>query len=241
MDAEVWQSLGEQDADWAVATTPGRKHGGWAEDLEDFYATGREMVGKALSLVPEVGRQKALDWGSGTGRLSFALAGEFERVTCVDISTSMQDTLRTRAAERGIKNLEIVHADDFGADESHDFGLSLITIQHFPDRATVERTLRAMVAGLKPGGWLIVEIPESGHTLRDRIRPKFHAYRLLRRLGMKPKTLHAMGFSGIRMLCVPRTWVTSVLVDSGADVVRTTDYRGTSHQQVWYAARKSQD
>jgi hypothetical protein len=58
---------------------------------------------------------------------------------------------------------------------------------------------------------------------------------------MKPKTLHAMGFSGIRMLCVPRTWVTSVLVDSGADVVRTTDYRGTSHQQVWYAAKKSQD
>lgn len=239
MDAEVWQSLGEQDADWAVATTPGRKHGGWSQDLEDFYATGREMVGKALALVPEVGNLKALDWGSGTGRLSFALAEKFERVTCVDVSTSMQMTLRGRARERGISNLDIVHVDDFDGDASHDFALSLITIQHFPDRETVELTLRSMVAGIKPGGWLIVEIPESAHTLRDRIRPKFHAYRLLRRAGMSPKTLHAMGFSGIRMLCIPKSWVTNVLEGAGIENLHTNEYRGTSHQQVWYVAQKS--
>lgn len=238
MDAEVWQSLGEQDPDWAVESKPERIHGGWADDLETFYATGRDRVEQALSLVPTVGNGKAIDWGSGTGRLAFTLAERFGRVTCVDISTSMQATMRARAAERQIANLDIVHVDDFEADASHDFGISLITMQHFPDRATVESALRAMVEGLKPGGWLVVEIPESAHTLRYRIQPRLQAYRLLRMLGISPKTLHARGFSGIRMLCIPRSWVVNVLAGAGAEVTRTTEYRGTSHQFVWYVATK---
>lgn len=238
MDSEVWQSLGEQDADWAVESKPGRKHGGWADDLASFYATGREKVEQALELVPDVGDGKAIDWGSGTGRLAFTLADKFKRVTCVDISTSMQATMRARAAERGISNLDIVHVDDFDGDSSHDFGLSLITMQHFPDRETVKQALYAMVSGLKPGGWLVVEIPDSAHTLRYRVQPRLQVYRALRRLGVSPKTLHAKGFSGVRMLCIPKQWVTNVLAEAGAEVVRTTEYRGTSHQFVWYVARK---
>jgi len=132
MDAEVWQSLGEQDADWAVASQPSRQYGGWADHLEDFYATGRERVEEALALIPEIPRGKALDWGSGTGRLSFTLAESFGSVTCVDISTSMQATLRERALDRGIENLDLVRVDDFDGDASHDFALSLITLQHWP-------------------------------------------------------------------------------------------------------------
>ena len=238
MDAEVWQSLGEQDADWAVASRPDRKHGGWAEDMSAFYASGREKVEQDLALVPDVGLQKALDWGSGTGRLAFTLAETFNHVTCVDISTSMQATMRERAAELGLTNLDIVPADDFVGDASHDFGLSLITMQHFANRATVAAATEAMVAGLKPGGWMVIEIPESAHTLRYRLRPRFQAYRVLRRLGVSPKTLHSHGFSGIRMLCIPKDWVIGVLAGAGADVVRTIDHRGTSHQFVWYVAQK---
>lgn len=238
IDIEVWQSLGEQDADWAVETRENRKHGGWSEDLEAFYATGRVRVEQALALVPEVGHGKALDWGAGTGRLSFTLAEKFDRVTCVDVSTSMQAILRTRAAERNITNLDIVHVDQFVGDGTYDFALSLITMQHFSNREMVEEALRAMVAALKPGGWMIVEIPESPHNLRYRIQPRLQVYRVLRRLGVSPKTLHDKGFSGIRMLCIPRGWVKGTLAAAGADVTEVTEYRGTSHQLLWYVAQK---
>lgn len=238
IDTEVWESLGQQDADWAVDSKPTRQFGGWIEDLESFYATGCERVEEALALISTVNFGKALDWGSGTGRLSFTLAQKFEHVTCVDVSTTMQATLRERAADRCIANLDIVHVDDFEADASHDFALSLITMQHFPDRATVERALHEIVAGLTPGGWLIVEIPESAHTLRYRLQPRLQVYRVLRRLGVSPKALYARGLSGIRMLCLPREWVTSVISEAGAEVVRTTERRGTSHQQIWYVAQK---
>ncbi|PQP41643.1 class I SAM-dependent DNA methyltransferase [Mycolicibacterium austroafricanum] len=238
IDAEVWQSLGEQDADWAVESKPGRRYGGWANDLEAFYASGRRRVEQALALVPEVGFGKVIDWGSGTGRLSFTLAEKYERVTAVDVSTSMQETMRKRAAERGIANLDIVHVDDFKADASHDFGLSLITMMHFSNRAAVKQALEAMVAGLKPSGWLIVEIPDSAHTLRARVQPGYWLYRGLRRLGVSSKFLYAKGLTGMHILFIPKEWVVGVLAEAGADVVRTTEDRGTSHRFIWYVAQK---
>lgn len=238
MDTEVWQSLGEQDPDWAVESRPDRKHGGWEADLDGFYETGRQRVRQALSMVPSVGKGKALDWGSGTGRLAFTLSEHFDSVTCVDISTSMQATLRSRATERAISNLEIVHVDDFKGDASHDFALSLITMQHFPDRESVKQALHSMVAGLKPGGWLIVEIPRSAHNLRYRLQPRLQAYRVLRSLGVSAKVLHSRGLSGIRMLCIPKDWVVSTLTEAGAELVDSPEHRGTSHQFVWYVARK---
>lgn len=238
VDSEVWQSLGEQDADWAVESKPGRRYGGWANDLDTFYATGRHRVQQALALVPDVEYGKAIDWGSGTGRLAFTLADKFERVTCVDISTSMQATMRSRAAERGISNLDIVHVPDFKPDASHDFGLSLITMMHFSNREAVKEALEAMVAGLKPGGWMIVEIPESAHSTRAKVQPGYWAYRVLRRVGFTAKFLYARGFTGMRILFIPRAWVVGVLAEAGADVVRTTEDKGTSHQFIWYVAQK---
>ncbi len=237
-DTEVWQSLGTQDPDWAVATTPGRKHGGWSDDLDLFYATGRARVADALELVPQVGRDQALDWGAGTGRLSFALAERFGRVTCVDISTSMQDLLAQRAEQRGVSNLDLVTVDAFRPRGEHDFALSLITMQHFSDRAAVEQAIRAMVASLRPGGALVFEIPLRTHRLRHRLQPRLRVYRLLRRVGVPPQRLHDWGFSGMSMLCVPRRWVEEVVRSAGASVLEVREHRGTTHQQAWYAARR---
>lgn len=238
VDSEVWQSLGEQDADWAVESKPGRRYGGWANDLDAFYETGKQRVEEALALVPNVGTEKAIDWGSGTGRLAFTLAEKFARVTCVDVSTSMQDTLRARASERGVSNLDVVHIDDFNGDASHDFGLSLITMMHFSNRAAVKQALEAMVSGLKPGGWLIVEIPDSAHSLRSRVQPGYWLYRGLHRLGVTSKFLYAKGLTGMHILFIPQEWVVGVLSAAGADVVTTAENRGTRHNFVWYVAQK---
>ena len=237
-DAEVWQSLGEHDADWAVATTPGRKHGGWSDDLAEFYAAGEERVREALQMAPAPRSGRALDWGAGTGRLSFALAERFERVTCVDISTSMQELLAQRAEQREITNLDLVIVDEFSPAGDHDFALSLITMQHFSDRDAVEKALTMMVRALGPGGKLVVEIPLRAHNLRYQLQPRFNAYRLLRRAGLSSKRLHTWGLPGISMLRAPREWVTSVLQTAGARVLKVSERRGSTHQQAWYVAER---
>lgn len=239
VDAEVWQSLGEQDADWAVASNPGRKHGGWEGDLDTFYAEGEDRITKALALTRDVSYGRALDWGAGTGRLTFALARRFEHVTAVDISTSMQDLLVQRSAARGVTNVEPVLVPDFAPAADVDFAVSLITMQHFPDRATVKSALEAMAASLKPRGNVVVEIPSRAHTLRYRVQLRYRVYRVLRRLGVSPKRLHSQGFSGIKMLCVPSDWVVGVLESAGVRVHEITEHRGTSHQFVWYAGTRA--
>lgn len=111
---------------------------------------------QALSLVPDVGRAKATDWGSGTGRLSFTLAERFDQVTCVDISTSMLAILTARAEAQGVSSLDLKLVDEFSGEADHDFGLSLITIQHFPNRQTVRLAIDTMVKSLKPDGQIVI-------------------------------------------------------------------------------------
>ncbi|HTY72444.1 MAG TPA: SAM-dependent methyltransferase, partial [Actinomycetes bacterium] len=75
---EVWESLGESDPDWAVLTDQRRRNRGWENDLDAFYATGSAEIRDVLAALPAgVGRGVAVDWGSGTGRLTFALAEHF--------------------------------------------------------------------------------------------------------------------------------------------------------------------
>ena len=96
---QVWEALGDEDPDWAVLTQPGRRHGGWTDELDAFYESGRAEVADVLASLPDpYGTQRAMDWGSGTGRLTFALLDTFEQVTAVDVSRSMLSTLVDRAA-----------------------------------------------------------------------------------------------------------------------------------------------
>jgi SAM-dependent methyltransferase len=235
---EVWESLGRQDPDWAVEARPDKRYGGWSEDLAGFYQSGEDRVREALALIPHLEYGRAVDYGSGTGRLSFALATRFDEVTCVDISRSMLALLRERAAERGIANLNPTVTEDFLPRGDSDLALSLITLQHFPSRKAVAEALRSMVASLRPGGKLLVEIPLRPHTLRYRMQLRLHAYRVLRTLGIPPTTLHTHGLSGMRMLWIRRSWVARVLDDAGAQVLLVHERRGTSHQQAYYVAER---
>jgi SAM-dependent methyltransferase len=235
---EVWYSLGKQDPDWAVVSTPGKELGGWLPELDRFYEEGRERVAEAIELLPvEPDKERALDWGSGTGRLSFALRSRgFKHVTCVDISTSMLDRLKERAAERGINGLDLIEVSKFEPRGDHDLALSLITLQHFPSREAIAEAVTTMVTGLKVGGFVVIEIPIRPHTLRYRIQPRLQVYRVLRRMGVAPMSLHARGFSGISMLCIPSQWVIDLLEGAGTEVLQVRERCGTSHQMAHYAA-----
>jgi len=237
---EVWESLGRSDPDWAVLTDPARRRGGWAPDLEAFYGTGRAEVDEVLAGLPaDTGRSRATDWGSGTGRLSLALAAHFDQVTSVDVSDPMLATLADRAAQRGVTNVRGVRLDEHRPGADQDLVLCLLVLQHLPDRAAVLAALEAMTASLRPGGRLVVEVPDRALTARARAQPRYRAYQVLRLVGVPTGWLHARGLSGISMVSVDQGLVRATLEGCGATVEVASVVRpGDGHRYVRYVARR---
>lgn len=243
---EVWESLGREDPDWAVLTDPARRGGGWAHDLDAFYASGQAEIAEVLAELPkppdgaELPRERAMDWGSGTGRLTFALAAHYPQVTAVDVSDAMLATLGVRAAARGVEGVRGVRVDDLVPAADHDLVVSLLVLQHLPDEASVLTALRTMVACLRVGGHAVVEVPDRPLTRKARSQPRYHAYRALRRVGVRPAWLHAHGLSGISMVTLPQAVVRRTLEDAGASVEAVSDVRpGDGYRYLRYRARRA--
>jgi SAM-dependent methyltransferase len=202
LQQRVWESLGESDPDWGVLTARDRRHGGWVEQLPEFYASGETAVRECLDLAEPQSHGRALDYGAGTGRLTFALAAVFDHVTAVDISPGMLATIRARSADVGIANVAATAVSAFTPSPDHDFAISLLVLQHLPSLTAIDRAIGMIAAALRPGAPAVIEVPETIKRFRARIQPRFHAYRALRSLGVPHGRLHRLGFSGISMLCV---------------------------------------
>jgi len=132
----VWQALGRDDPLWAVLSQADKRGGRWQRD--EFFATGDAEVDYQLArlAVDDLPRERrfALDFGSGAGRLSRALARRFGKVLGLDVSSSMIEVARRLNAD--IDHLEFrenASARLEGvADASVDFVFSHIVLQHIP-------------------------------------------------------------------------------------------------------------
>lgn len=127
-----WNRLAEIDAKWIILTEPD-KVGNWSD--EEFYATGVELVDAILENIRSLGIPirfgKALDFGCGLGRLTKALAAQFDSVTGVDVSSTMVETAKRVAPSPNIRYVANAAPDlHFVPDASVDFVLSWITLQH---------------------------------------------------------------------------------------------------------------
>ncbi len=93
---DSWEAFGREDPLWAVLTVPELRGGGW--DPAEFLATGEREIADILDQVADLGLRpnpgRALDFGCGAGRLTRALAGQFETVVGVDIAEAMLDAAR---------------------------------------------------------------------------------------------------------------------------------------------------
>jgi FkbM family methyltransferase len=169
----VWQTLGRDDPLWAVLSQADKRGGRW--DADEFLATGRAEIDVQLAaLAPSGyprGRELALDFGCGAGRLTRALAAHFERVIGIDVSASMIAT--ARALNRDVANAEfrenasarIEHI----ADASVDFVFSHITLQHIP-AALAAGYVTEFFRILAPGGAAVFQfVDDSDDSLRGRV------------------------------------------------------------------------
>lgn len=112
-----------------------------------------EAIRARIPLKPDM---TALDYGSGTGLLSFALQDALGRITLMDSSAGMLAVAREKIAAQGLSHLTVRQAD-LGAhpptDERYDLIYTSMTLHHIPD---TDHLLRVFHALLNPGGWLVI-------------------------------------------------------------------------------------
>ena len=98
----------------------------------------------------------ALEFGCGTGLLSFKLKDFFNTITLVDNSKGMINVLKEKIDKEAIKNFIPLRLDLFERDiqfSKIDVIYSLMTLHHMPD---INRTLKEFNSILEPKGLLCI-------------------------------------------------------------------------------------
>jgi 2-polyprenyl-3-methyl-5-hydroxy-6-metoxy-1,4-benzoquinol methylase len=186
---KTWNEWAASDPLFAILSDPNKLGGKW--DLGEFMAHTPEL-GEALAMAKErgfvYGREQALDFGCGIGRITQALADHFDDVVGIDISEAMiaQAALLNRHGERcryvsgNLKQFP---------DASFDFAFSVYVIQHVP-RSMQPEVLRDVVRVLKPGGVGMIQIaapPKGMSRVRTQFGPRWlKELRFRRRYGSAP-------------------------------------------------------
>jgi ubiquinone/menaquinone biosynthesis C-methylase UbiE len=129
------------------------------EDVEVFYDWGRADVEKAVAPYQRLtGEQfapdRALDFGCGVGRMTFAMRSYAREVVGVDVAPRMLEVARDQATARNVTNVEF--RSTLPA-EPVDWVASMIVLQHIPP-ARGHAILEQLVGLLRPGGWLSVQL-----------------------------------------------------------------------------------
>ncbi len=160
-----WDELASIDAMWAVITDPAKRFNRW--DEEGIYATGKKhvdmLMDAAKKLEIDIKFEKVMDFGCGIGRISYALLNYFDQVYGVDIS----DEMLALARKRNIGTLKPIFIQNckndlsLFSDQEFDFIISVLTLQHLPDKRSVISFLKEFIRVLKPGGLLIFQLPSK--------------------------------------------------------------------------------
>lgn len=162
----AWQEWGEQDPYFAVLTDQALQRSRLTpEALAAFFHSGEVHINQVLDTIrrhvdPGFRPRRALDFGSGVGRLLLPLAAVADSVVGVDVSPAMLTEAKKQAEMRGLTNVTLVQSDDSLSQVGGPFDLvhSFLVLQHIPV-ARGERFIRRMVELLAPGGVAAIHVP----------------------------------------------------------------------------------
>jgi ubiquinone/menaquinone biosynthesis C-methylase UbiE len=126
----------------------------WDSD-PDKVERARAVANAIRHSIPLSKKMKALEYGCGTGLLSFALQSDLGQITLADTSQGMLDVLREKIAAAGVTNMHPIRLDLTSEplpSEQYDLTYSLLTLHHIHD---VENLLARFRELLAPQGYLL--------------------------------------------------------------------------------------
>lgn len=207
-----------------MLSDPAKKFSKWP--LEEFFRTGEEETLKILAIVTELGcprgRNTALDFGCGVGRLTRALSRYFTRCYGVDISECMVN----KAAEinSSVTNCEFSvnkgsNLNSF-PDGYFDFIICRLVLQHLPQRTLALAYIAEFLRTLALDGLLVFQMP-TYIPLHNRLQPRRRAYRVLKKLGANSSFLYKfLGLHPVRMISLSQEHVLSHVRREKGQVLR---------------------
>jgi ubiquinone/menaquinone biosynthesis C-methylase UbiE len=224
-----WEDFSRIDPLWAVLSDPSKRFGGWSHD--EFFALGERDVAHFLEVcgrhgLPR-GHSRALDFGCGAGRLTRALSSRFESCVGVDIAAPMIEAARDLNRDRPGCEFLVNDSDDLACfgDETFDFVVSHIVLQHVPGRSSILRYIGELARVLRPGGALVFQLPRSVPALY-RLHVARRLYLALRRLGLSTETLYKrLHLQPMHMSALSIEVVSRRLEDRGARVIELVTER----------------
>ena len=250
---QAWEDWGSVDPLFAILTESKYRHGGG--DVEEFLRGGEGAVRDVLAETDRLGigrgRDMALDFGCGVGRLTGGLSRHFSSVVGVDVAPSMLDTARQLLADRGNCEFRLNQSNNLRwlADGSFDVVLSLLVLQHLDSTEAIKAFLREFVRVLKPGGAIVIQLPSSvpAHKIplpswKSRSGVRIRTARVLRRIGVPANVLYRrLGWvPEMTLLALPDEVTRTTLEEAGGVVVHVTpamtDSGGTI-DRTWFVTR----
>jgi ubiquinone/menaquinone biosynthesis C-methylase UbiE len=126
------------------------------DDNPLFKERGLKIAEAIRAAVPLRRDMSALDYGCGTGLLSFPLKDELGAILMADSSGGMLDVVNEKIAAQGVTNMTTLKLDllaDPPPEQNFDLIVTSMTLHHVPD---TDHILRVFHDRLKPGGTLCV-------------------------------------------------------------------------------------
>jgi len=126
------------------------------DDNPVFRERGLKIAEAIRKTVPLHRHMSALDYGCGTGLLSFPLKDELGAILMADSSAGMLEVVREKIAAQGVRNMTPAKLDllaDPPPAQRFDLIATSMTLHHVPD---TDHILRVFHDLLKPGGTLCV-------------------------------------------------------------------------------------
>jgi len=121
-----------------------------------FQERADKIAAAIRAAIPLNTKMHALDYGCGTGLLSFPLKDALGHITLKDSSAGMLDVLREKIAAQGVANMTVRQADLSSQplpEERYDLIYTSMVLHHIPDTAAILATFHAL---LNRGGHLCV-------------------------------------------------------------------------------------
>jgi ubiquinone/menaquinone biosynthesis C-methylase UbiE len=148
----------------------------WDKDPKRVERAG-VFANEILKFLGKIKLENALEFGSGTGLVSFYLKDHFNSITLADNSSGMINVLKEKIRDEKISNMKPLLIDiikEKGGLSEYDILYTLLTLHHIKDIPGIFKLFNSI---LKPGGYLFIgDIVTEDGTFHQR-DPEFDGHK----------------------------------------------------------------